>query len=86
MGPVLSHYICRKCGKGIHSVVQLRGACGQGVVYQWGTTYTRKNAQLVTSSQTNLHKSVYKLSTRRTACSQLLEQIVNSILDNLQQA
>ena len=34
-------------------------------------TYTRKNAQVVTSLQTSCNKSVYKLSTScvRTACS-----------------
>ena len=42
--------------------------------------FTRKNAQLVTNLQTNCYKSVHKLSRRclRTACSQLLEQVVNS--------
>jgi hypothetical protein len=36
--------------------------------------HTRKNAQVVTSLQTNCYKSVHKLSTScvRTACSQLL--------------
>ena len=36
-----------------------------------GPTYTRKNAQVVTSLQTSCNKSVHKLSTScvRTACS-----------------
>ena len=38
------------------------------------TLHIRKNAQVVTSLQTNCYKSVHKLSTSclRTACSQLL--------------
>ena len=49
------------------------------------SVYTRKNAQVVTNLQTNCYKSVHKLSTRclRTACSQLLEQVVNRSLNKL---
>jgi hypothetical protein len=45
-------------------------------------TYTRTNAQVVTSLQTSCYKSVHKLSTScvSTACSQLLEQVWNKLL------
>jgi hypothetical protein len=42
---------------------------------------TGKNAQVVTGLQTSCNKSVHKLSTScvPTACSQLLEQVVNNL-------
>jgi hypothetical protein len=42
--------------------------------YACSSLFSRKNAEVVTSLQTNCYKSVYDLSRRcvRTACSQLL--------------
>jgi hypothetical protein len=48
-------------------------------------TYTRKNAQLVTSLQTSCYKSVHKLSTScvRTACSQFVVTSLKQAVNNL---